>query len=337
MAVDGDPDLIPAAKLQDLRSESFVALDTLTNTLYKYVTGRPLGNRWDAVEFSDNQQLRLSRDTIYLERGGFVVIKDLVGVSGVPATYDLNQPVLREVKVGDIVYDSIGDFSNWAAFHYYRPPTLLLEQTPKTYVFERGTQNTLQYVSTTSNPGAATLSQGSVRANGTPISNFGSSVVATYTFQFNPAGSTNFTGTEYIIQSQQNYTHPSGSGVASSNPINISGVYPVLYGMSQTDLFSGGDIYTALSKDVSREGDKSYFITGRGFIYFAIPLDWDDDTLAHIFDTNDFEQTGSFTPQIVSVSSSGLSTNWTHSYRVYKLKTETVILPENAANYKIKR
>ena len=47
--VTGDPDFIALTRSQDLRSESMLAMDTVNNVIYRYVTKRPTGNRWDTL------------------------------------------------------------------------------------------------------------------------------------------------------------------------------------------------------------------------------------------------------------------------------------------------
>jgi hypothetical protein len=103
-------------------------------------------------------------------------------------------------------------------------------------------------------------------------------------------------------------------------------VYPVLYGVSATDLTAGGNAYTDIESPlVETEGNKSVNIDGSGFIYYAIPTTWTDTNLSSIIDDNGFNVTPSFTSSAISVTSVGLANNWTQNYIIYKLNNLTTV------------
>jgi len=198
--------------------------------------------------------------------------------------------------------------------------------SPSTTVYEVGTSNSITLNWSTNNPGGATLSNGSVTSNGVEIFGTGSTTTGNSTITFEPIkGSTgNYTELIYNFDYTQDWNATTESGTADATNRTIQAVYPVLYGMSVTDLSSTGDPYTALNKLVDTEGNKSLNLNGSGFIYFAIPKTWSDFDLSAIIDHNGFNVTGSFTAYDVTVSSSGLTNNWPNvDYKLYKLNNTT--------------
>ena len=240
-----------------------------------------------------------------------------------------NRPILRVPQVGDnLGTDSI---KQWLVYWYFSPPTISCNLTPTTTIYEVGTSNSITVSGVTTNPGGATLSGGELTRS-VPSSNvvnaFGAAgtYLSAITFTPQQGGSGDYNELLYSFIADQDWSFGSESGNATSPTRTINGVYPVLYGMSAVDLSaaSGTTVYTTLTKLVQGEGDKSLTFTGSGFIYLAIPTTWGDVDLSQIRDQNEFNVTASFTAYDITVSSTGLTNDWTNvNYKIYKLNTTT--------------
>lgn len=238
---------------------------------------------------------------------------------GTTDTFNLNQPTLRTLTTGTTIGGN--SFADWASWHYFAPPTLSLSGSSPTN--EVGTSVAYNFTNTTSNPGIATLSNGRIEKNGASQVAFGAATTGTYNYTFAPTGVV----TETII-SRQDWIKGGESGTAASASRTLRGVYPVLYGVSATDYSTSGNVYD-LTKLVATEGNKTVNMDGSGYIYYAVPVAWTDEFLSSIIDGNGFNVTPSFTAYTVSVSSTGLSNNWTVDYRLYKLNTLTTVTNSN--------
>lgn len=240
-------------------------------------------------------------------------------------SFDSDRAVLRTLSPGDNIGGStVQDFLN---FFYFAPPTISLAQSPSTSFIEIGTTQQYTFTATTSNPGSATLSNGSLFVvSGDELDDFAATTSGTATIDYTPlqTPADTFDNATYQIRATQSWSASGDSGTATSNTRTIRAGYPVLYGMSATDLHSTGNPYTALTKLVEAEGDKTVTFTGSGFIYFAFPANWNDTALSSIKDPNNFELLGSFTVADIDVSSSGLTNDWTNvPYKIYKLDNTT--------------
>lgn len=108
--------------------------------------------------------------------------------------------------------------------------------------------------------------------------------------------------------------------VINSTSRTVSFIYPYLYGLSSTPGLEGAALYSAMvSKSLTTEQDKAGYLWGTGtYIYFCYPSSY--SPLTSILDPNNFELISSFDHSAsVSITSSGLSTNWMNTYRVYRL------------------
>ncbi len=109
--------------------------------------------------------------------------------------------------------------------------------------------------------------------------------------------------------------------------IIASRIFPFFYGMTAAATMSGVTLYTNLTKDVDGEGDKSYTYAGiNQYMYFAYPISY--GTVSEIYDQNLYQVYndlggGSFTYSISTVASTGLGSNWSTSYYVYKTSLST--------------
>jgi hypothetical protein len=236
-------------------------------------------------------------------------------------TFSLRDPVLRVMTTGTTVGGN--SFSDWVSWHYFTPPTMSLSGSSPTN--EVGTSNAYTYGSTTSNPGIATLSGGRIELSNSSVATFGSATTGSYTYTFAPTSVTTLT-----MRSEQEWAKGGESGTANSNSRTLRGVYPIFYGVSATDYSTSGNIYSVLTKLVETEGNKTVQMDGSGFIYYAVPVAWSDENLSSIIDANGFNVTSSFTSYTISVTSTGLTNNYTVDYLIYKLNTTTTV---SNANY----
>lgn len=243
------------------------------------------------------------------------------------ASFDSNRNILRVPTVGaNIGGSTISDFLN---YFYFTPPTITCNLSPTTTVYEVGTSTSIIISGATTNAGAATLSAGHLTQtapSADTLKSFTSATSYADTITFTPqqGGSGQFNTLAYSFRATQAWVKGAESGTATSTTRSISGVYPVLYGMSATDFTATGNPYTGLTKLVEAEGDKTVTLTGSGYIYFLVPKTWSDWNLSSIIDHNGFNVTASFTATDINISSSGLTNNWTtQAYRMYKLNTTT--------------
>lgn len=236
-------------------------------------------------------------------------------------TPDPTKPILRLPSVGDTI-----KFFDW---YYFVAPTVSLSVSGGT-LFEVGTSNTITLSGSTTNPANTTLSGGVLNRTSpsptTQVLSIGANASYTTQITFTPqqGGTGDYNELSYTFRTSQSYAGAE-SGSINSPSRSINAVYPVLYGVSSTDLHTGGDAYTTLTKLVQNEGNKTVTMDGSGFIYYAIPTTWSDTALSAIFDANGFNVTPSFDTQTVSVSSSGLTNNWTIDYVIYKLNSQTTL------------
>lgn len=152
----------------------------------------------------------------------------------------------------------------------------------------------------------------------TLISSFGSALNFSTLTSYSPVIS------ETIQFQHQQLTDNNGTPTTIYSPVkNISAVYTYLYGVSASDLSTGGNpAYIGLTKLVQAAGNKTISLTGtNGYIYFAYPASY--GSLTSIIDQNGFNVTPSFTKYTANVTSSGLVNDYTISYYIYKLNSLT--------------
>ena len=113
------------------------------------------------------------------------------------------------------------------------------------------------------------------------------------------------------------------SGTFNDNTPNVNGIYPFMVGSSVNDLSSGGTpLYDELNKDVSTKSNKNIAYNAFGeYLYFAFPATY--GTLSKIVDPNGFNVTGNFNVYVNDIVSTGLSVNYTQSYRIYRTSALT--------------
>lgn len=248
--------------------------------------------------------------------------------SGATILFDSDRPVGRVPELGTNIGGST--ILDWLEYWYFTVPTATLTQAPSTSIFEVGDSMQLIYSWTISNPSSATLSNGQFRVT-SPLSllltSFSTSTSGADTIQYAPTqGSTSeYERLSYSLRVQQDWTNGTESSTLYSSTKTIQGVYPVFVGLDSTDYTASGNIYIEpnFTKLVEVEGSKTVSLTGSGYIYYCMPSTWADTNIT-ILDANDFDVTASFDRVTnVSVTSTGLTNNWTQTYVVYKLKTYT--------------
>ena len=253
--------------------------------------------------------------------------------------FDSNRNILRTYTVGtNIGGSTIADVINWM---YFTPPTISISTSPTNRIVRVGTSTSFTISGNVSNSGGATLSNGVVqKTSPLPVSNlntFGSGTSYNQGITFTPqqGGSTIYDQLTYSFRANQDWTGSGESGNAQSGTVTLTSVYPILYGTSTLDLRSTGDPYTILSKLDETEGDKTVNISGSGFVYFGMPNDgssasWSDVNLSAITFNGVTPLLSAFTPFTTTVSSSGLTNNWSNvSYTIYKLNNTTIASGDN--------
>jgi len=116
---------------------------------------------------------------------------------------------------------------------------------------------------------------------------------------------------------------------ADSIPTNVvlrkTGRFPYIYGMSATDLSSGGvAFYNGQSRFLSSNGSKNVLLNGANeYIQFGYPASY--GPLSEIKDATGFPITSSFVQYTVDVTSSGQTTDWTESYYIYQTISPTSV------------
>jgi hypothetical protein len=115
--------------------------------------------------------------------------------------------------------------------------------------------------------------------------------------------------------------------VSVATTIVATRVFPFFYGMTSAATMSGVTLYTNLTKDIDGFSDKAYLYSGiNEFMYFAYPSTY--GTVSEIFDQNLYQVYnhaggGAFTYSLSTVASTGLGSNWSTSFYVYKTNLST--------------
>jgi hypothetical protein len=127
------------------------------------------------------------------------------------------------------------------------------------------------------------------------------------------------------INPSNTWTLSAFDGTSSvSTSITANRIYPFFYGMSSNNSLGGVTLYTSLFKDVSSMGNKIYNYTGNNkYSYFVYPVAYGllseirDQNLSTVYSGG----SGSFTYSINTVSSTGLPSNWSSNFYVYRTTT----------------
>jgi hypothetical protein len=105
----------------------------------------------------------------------------------------------------------------------------------------------------------------------------------------------------------------------------VSFYNPFLYGPSAV---TGINPYTALTKKITGKANEIFtFNDTDKYFYICYPASY--GSLVSIKDPNGFEALGAFTVTTENVTSSGLTNNWTLSYKVYRTTIKTSVVNGN--------
>lgn len=221
-------------------------------------------------------------------------------------------------------------FRGWLEWWYQQPyqqPTLTMNALSISTV-EVGTSNTITVSGSTTNPCSFTLSSGTVSFSGYT---FGSSTSfsTSYTHAPTSAGSTTLTASQNWSETGSTCADGSPNSGTKTSSRTINQYHPFFYGMSATD-YSGNStfpytLFSGSNKRLVAQGQQTGMtMTGTNqYIYILVPKSWADFTVTSIIDHNGFNVTPSFTAYDVTITSSGLTNNWTQNYKMYKLNSLT--------------
>lgn len=265
-------------------------------------------------------------DSLRLFAGNSTFTVGITGGSGGgswDSLYNGNRNISRVPIVGqNLQANTFREWLNWWYIGNYTQPTLSLNALSPSVV-EVGSSTNYTLSGSTTNPCTFTLSSGTVNGN-----SFGAAASYSYPYTHNPVttANTNIQATQAWNQTGttcQTGTPTTGTAISPTRTIN--NVYPILWGMSAT-VYNGGSVpYNIWSKRIAVEGNQTGLtMTGTNmYIYILIPKSWSDWTVSTIIDHNGFNVTPSFTGYDVTVTSTGLTNNWTQAYRLYKLNNLT--------------
>ena len=100
---------------------------------------------------------------------------------------------------------------------------------------------------------------------------------------------------------------------------SVYSVYPMLWATTSNNL-DGSTLYAASTKIVRPRENTNINLAGNGiYTYFAYDSSYPD--LVAVIDPNGFNIINGFTKTLVNVVSSGLDSNWTKEYKMYKFNT----------------
>jgi hypothetical protein len=224
-----------------------------------------------------------------------------------------NDPVWQGVNVGGTnVVQFLNNF-----FFPFIPATVALSLVPSTTVYEIGNDpSPVIRVNVTAND-ETLFESGSVRKDG----------VNTWTITKPVLPSTNYDNTDSNITTGHYYqayvsaSNNGSPGLISSNMSTIYFVYPYFWGTTSTAGLSGTALYNGLTKTIQRE-DTNQTISFSGtavYIYYCFPDGQGYSDVSEIYDPNGYKIKSAFTRTIESVTSIGLTPDWTQNYVVYRL------------------
>lgn len=201
-------------------------------------------------------------------------------------------------------------------FFPFQPATLNLN-SGTTYV-EVGTLNNVTVSGSISMNDEVTTTGGYVNKNGVTWHTFGTSP----TFSYGDSGLLAVSPVNFSYQAFVTAANNGSPTILSSGVKTLSYIYPTLYGLSTSDLSTGGiSLYNGMTKSIAPASNSTINMAGSGvYIYYAYPMSY--GALSSILDPNGFNITSSFDIFTnVMVTSSGLYNNYTTLYRIYKLRT----------------
>jgi hypothetical protein len=221
-----------------------------------------------------------------------------------------SRPIKRTGYVGVNVGggDVVSFLNNF--FFPFVPATIAISPAGTTY-YQQGTAPNFTVTTTITANDVVTFGSASVKRDGNV---WNTSTLPPLSFGFSDTAITS--NHSYISYAQiDNNGTPA---IITSNTSTAAFIYPYLWGMSVTPGLSDNALYSAFTKQVVVNGNKTVSLIGNvTYIYFAYPATY--AALSSILDPNGFEVIGNFEhSSSVSVASNGLNTDWTANYRVYR-------------------
>lgn len=139
----------------------------------------------------------------------------------------------------------------------------------------------------------------------------------------------------WVMNTDRTWTLTATDGTTNTtNSTTLYFRYPYFYGMTASDLTSGGfGLYTGLTKLLAFQGNKTVLLNGTSqYIYFCYDSTYPD--LTSILDNNGFEVIAAFTKYAsVSVDYVSPKTGWPKTYTVYRTTATTNV---SSANFQFK-
>lgn len=325
--------------LPDTSASNEIELPSQTGHSGKYLTTNGTSPSWatvpsgEATTVGDTPTVDLTltgtQITAKVDTSIIATQYDLTQIGGgMDSTFNGNRSISRIYQVGtNTGATTFREMLEWMYIGNYTQPTLTFNTVSPTLV-EVGSSTAYTLTGSTSNPCNYTLANGALSAPATH--SFGSALSFTKSYTHLPTSHTSTT-----LTASQDWTMTTTSCVAGSPTSGtktasrtIINAYPIFYGMSATEYTSGSVPYTTFTKRVVDPSASSSItaltMTGTNqYIYILIPSISGDYTVTSIIDHNGFNVTGSFTAYDVTVTSTGLTNNWTTSYKLYKLNNLT--------------
>ncbi len=225
-----------------------------------------------------------------------------------PNESPLTGETLFEVSINGVSYkDSLASIQN---FLFFVPAKVYISVTPSYISVGKSSAITVR---STIDPGdATTFNSRELYKNSVLISNY---------------NNLDFTYTDTILYTiptsiyYRNLVDVKNNGVdtvlAASNSTTV--IYPLIWATSSSSL-NGSTLYTTGTKIVRPKENTTLSLAANGvYSYFAYDSTYPD--LVSILDPNGFNIINGFTKTLVNVTSTGLDTNWTKEYKVYKFNT----------------
>ena len=265
----------------------------------------------------------------YLSNNGSILQWMEVPDGGMDSLYNGNRAISRVPAVGNNL--GATTFRQWLDWWYignYTQPTLTFNTISPTLV-EVGSSTAYTFTGSTSNPCGYTLSNGALSSPATHSFGSATSFSKAYTHQPTTRGTTTITASQDWVMTTTSCVAGSPTSGTKTASRTIQNEYPVLWGMSATEYTGGSVPYSIWSKKtvdpINSASITGLTMTGSNmYIYILIPSVTGDVIASSIIDHNTFNVKASFTAYDVTVTSTGLTNNWTAiPYKLYKLNNLT--------------
>ena len=225
-----------------------------------------------------------------------------------PNESSLTGETLFEISINGISYKDT--LSNIQKFLFFVPAKAYITATP-TY-FSVGKSTSIA-VRCTIDPGDETTFNSRELYKGTNLL----TTYSTLDFTYNDTLlNTTPTTTQYRNLVDVNNNEVDTTLVASNS---VYSVYPMLWATT-SNILDGSTLYAASTKILRPKENTTLTLSGSGvYSYFAYDSSYPD--LLAVLDPNGFNIISGYTKTLVNVVSSGLDSNWTKEYKMYKFNT----------------